>query len=180
MLRISLAYIALCLSIFTPVAGSAEQARPDLRSEAQRCAAAMLASEASEAVACMHPRLVEALGGADGARASLNRQRKAFAEQGASLESVSIGTPGASVALNGREFVLVPQTLRIRVQQGVLRQSAYLLAIREPGSRSWAFVDATAASPKALSTLFPDTRAAEFEAKLKVPPRAPPVLEERR
>jgi hypothetical protein len=162
-----------------PIAAPGQQRPADLHVEAQRCAKAMLGFDVSAALACMHPRLVEALGGSDRAAASLERQRKAFADQGASFESVSIGTSLPGVVLHGREFVFVPQTQRIRVRDGVLRQRAYLLAIREPDARSWTFIDAMAATPKALSTLFPETAAAEFETNLKSPPREPPVLESR-
>jgi hypothetical protein len=177
MLRTALATVALCLPALAIVTASAQQPPPDLRAQAQRCAAAMLSSDVSAALSCMHPRLVEKLGGVDGATASLDRQRKAFTDQGASFESVAIGTPAQSILLNDREFALVPQTLRIRVRDGVLRQHAHLLAIRDPGAKPWTFIDAGAASPKALSTLFPETAAAEFEARLKVPPREPPVTE---
>jgi len=179
MLRTALAVIALCLPALAAVPTSAQQSAPDLRAQTQRCATAMLSADVSAALACMHPRLIEKLGGVDGATASLNRQRKAFADQGASFESVSIGMPEPSIVLNEREFALIPQTLRIRVREGVLRQAAHLLAIRDPGAQ-WAFIDAGAASPKALAILFPETPAAEFEARIKVPPRVPPVLEEGR
>jgi hypothetical protein len=179
MMRLSLALIALCLSFLAPIMASAEPPRIDLREKAQRCATLLISVETSDAVACMHPRLVELIGGVDGALALLKRQRKEFAEQGVTLESVVTGMPGAPVTINNREFVLVPKTLRMRTPRGMLRVSGPFLAVREPGGESWTFLDIPKASPQRLSTIFPDTKGAEFEANLKLPPAEPPVLEER-
>jgi hypothetical protein len=167
--------VGLCL--LAPGVGAAAEATGDLRADAQRCAAAMMGSETSEAIACMSPSLVKALGGADAAAEKIDRGRKAMADHGASIDSVSIGVPGPRIAVGRREFVLIPQTIKIKVKEGMLRQAGYLLAVRERGSKTWTFLDATAATPETLSKLFPETAASEFEAKLKIPARAQPVLE---
>jgi hypothetical protein len=176
-IRFPLAFFALGVCLLATGAGSASEAASDLRSDAQRCAAALMATEPGPAIACMHPSLVKALGGADAATESIDRQRKAMAERGASIESVSIGMPGPRIVVGRREFVLIPQTLKIKTKEGMLRQAGYLLAVRDRGAKTWTFLDATAATPKTLSTLFPETAAAEFEAKLKIPAREDPVLE---
>ncbi len=175
--RIRLSCLALCVCLLTPGVGTAAEPTSDLRADAQRCAAAMMGTESAAAIACMHPSLVKALGGADAATESIDRQRKAMAERGASIESVSIGMPGPRIVVGRREFVLIPQTLKIKTKEGMLRQAGYLLAVRDRGAKTWTFLDATAATPKTLSTLFPETAAAEFEAKLKIPAREDPVLE---
>ena len=151
-------------------------AETTLQDTAKRCAKAMLVPS-SEAVACMHPHLVSALGGPNAAKSMLQKQADSMARDGASIERVSIGAPHKPIEINGRIFALVPQDLRIRVPQGALRQSAFLLAIRESSSSGWTFIDSAAATPEALALLFPDTDASAFKARLKIPPRASPVLE---
>ena len=136
----------------------------------------MLAKDPDVAIPCMNPRLIAALGGVDAAKQTLARKRKQMDESGAAFEGVIVGNPGRSVTVNGREFALIPEELRIRVKEGTVRQNAYMLAVREPGSTTWTFFDAAPALPAALAKLFPDTTAAEFE-KIAIPPREPPVLE---
>ena len=167
-------FIALVLSLLAH--GVAVAGEPELRAEAQRCASAMLAKDPDVAIPCMNPRLVEALGGVDAAKQTLARKRKQMDESGASFEGVTVGNPARSVTVNGREFVLIPEELRIRVKEGTVRQNAYMLAVRESGAKTWTFFDTAPALPGALAKLFPDTTAAEFE-KIVIPPREAPVLE---
>ena len=136
----------------------------------------MLAKDPDVAIPCMNPRLIAALGGVDAAKQTLARKRKQMDESGAAFEGVIVGNPARSVTVNGREFALIPEELRIRVKEGTVRQNAYMLAVREPGSTTWTFFDTAPAQPQALAKLFPDTTAAEFE-KIAIPPREPPVLE---
>ncbi len=137
----------------------------------------MLVGDPDDAVSCMHPRFVELLGGGAAARDNIERQRSAMARDGASIEDVSVGEPHAAIAVGAREFALVPQTLRIKVPDGTLRQSAFLLAIRETGTEKWHFVDAGSTGSGGLSLLFPDTSRWEFQARLEIPARSWPVLE---
>ncbi len=175
---LQLAPLALYVWLLAPGAVSAAEGAGELRTDAQHCAAAMLAAESSEgAIACMHPSLVKALGGADAATEKIARQRKVMAEHGAVFDSVSIGMPGPIVVVGRREFALIPQTLKIKTKDGMLRQAGYLLAVRDRGAKAWTFLDATAATPTTLATLFPEIPASEFAAKLKIPAREDPVLE---
>ncbi len=157
---------ALLVVALASLAGTSE----DLSAQAKRCATAMLTLASRDAVECMHPRLVALMGGLAAARAGIERQRAAMASEGFSIESISIGKPGPPVRVGSREFALLPQTLRIRIPGGTLRQSSYLLAIREDGANRWHFLDGAGASPSALSQLFPDTPETEFEAKVQIPP----------
>ncbi len=156
---------ALLVVALASLAGTSE----DLSAQAKRCATAMLTLASRDAVECMHPRLVALMGGLAAARAGIERQRAAMASEGFSIESISIGKPGPPVRVGSREFALLPQTLRIRIPGGTLRQSSYLLAIREDGANRWHFLDGAGASPSALSQLFPDTPETEFEAKVQIP-----------
>jgi hypothetical protein len=90
---------------------------------------------------------------------------------------VWVGVPRDAVEVNGRTSLLVPQTLRIRVSQGILIQSAFLLGIPEHDSPRWSFIDASGATPATLSPLFPDIAAASLQATPEMPPRRPAVLE---
>lgn len=168
--------LALALSTLACGVAFAEEREPELRAEAQRCASAMLAKDPDVAIPCMNPRSIEALGGVDAAKQILASKRKQMDESGASFEGVIVGNPARSVTVNGREFTLIPEELRIRVKEGTLRQNAYMLAVRDPGAKTWTFFDVAPARPGALAKLFPDTAADEFE-KIVIPPREAPVLE---
>ncbi len=167
-------YLGICLLL--PL-GAGADASGELATKALRCSKAMLAGGPDEAVSCMHPRFVELLGGVAAARDNIERQRKVMARDGASIEDVSIGEPRKAIVVGTRDFVLVPQTLRIKTPDGMLRQSAFLLAIRKSGTEDWHFIDAGATSSSALSTLFPETPRWEFEARIQIPKRTWPVLE---
>jgi hypothetical protein len=161
------------------VVGAAAETRAEssLRERAEYCANAMFSSS-KEAVGCMPAKLVQIIGGAEKAQQLLDDTIREMASQGASIESVTVGQPLEPVEITNRTFTLVPQTLRMRITEGVLVQAGHLIAIRDPGSPDWAFIDAARASPAALAQLFPDTSAEAFAA-LKIPPREPPVLERR-
>src|SRR5262245_207814 len=161
--------IRIALAFLLPAFLAPAAERPtDLRAEAQRCASAMLASDPSDAIECMNPRLVAALGGKDSAARVLERKRREMDEQGAKCEGVTVGAPQKPIVLGGREYTLIPETMRIRVKEGVVVQDAYMLAVREKGGKTWTFIDAAPTLPQALAQLFPDTPAAEFD-KLKIP-----------
>jgi hypothetical protein len=136
----------------------------------------MLAEDPKEAVACMNPRLVGALGGAKSAERALTRTHEELARSGAKFLDVTVGEPGQPVVLKGREFVLVPETMRIRVNEDVLRQKGWLLAVREKDGAKWTFFDASPGLRSALANLYPDTPAEAF-LELAIPAREPPVPE---
>src|SRR5262245_56274293 len=106
------------LVAFVSAHALAAEGSAELKAEAQRCAAAMLGPDAKAAVACMNPRLVAALGGADAAERALARKVKEMDERGAKFEDVTIGEPHKPIVLNGREFALVPETLHVGVKEG--------------------------------------------------------------
>lgn len=171
-----LARAILLLSLLAPPLAPAAERAMDLRAEAQRCASAMLAPDPSNAIECMNPRLVVALGGKDAAERVLSRKLHEMDELGAKFEGATVGEPKKPILIGGREFTLIPEKLRIRVKDGVLVQEAYLLAVREKGEKTWTFFDAAPTLPQGLAQIYPDTPAAEFD-KLKIPDRKPAVLE---
>src|SRR5262245_60468275 len=92
---------------------AAAEANLELRAEAQRSASAMLATDLTNAIECMNPQLVAAVGGKDSAERTLARKKKEMEERGAKFEGVEVGIPEKPVMLNGREFALIPEALRI-------------------------------------------------------------------
>jgi len=154
-----------------------QPADAQIRAGAERCMKLFIASDTRGQLACQPRAYVAQLGGDDAAAAFLDEARRAIDEQGMTIESLEIGEVGRHVTIAEREFAIVPQVNRIRLPDGVVRNTAYLLAIREPHETAWTFVNAAPATPRLLARWYPPTSEAEFSAQLALPAATQPVRE---
>jgi hypothetical protein len=97
-----------------------------------------------------HPKVVQLLGGRDGARLTLQRVAATLKESDTRRESLSFPSPPTCLSARGRRFVIVP-TLTVLSIKGVRFESLnYQFGVAEPGESVWTYIPA-AACPTANS-----------------------------
>jgi len=161
--------LLVVLAFGVTVAASASELTDRIRTEAQRCADALLSGDYATLIALTHPRTVQEMGGTEAAITVVRESMAELKADGVTLESVAIGPPQEPVASGAIVGVMVPQTKILKTSTGRLRLVGYLLAISEDGGGRWTFIDTSTLNDHSLREYFPG-----LADVLKLPARPPP------
>jgi hypothetical protein len=143
-----------------------------IRKLAAESSAALTAGDYSRVVALTYPKVVEMIGGREKMIETLRRGTDQMKAQGSAILGSEPEEPKEVVASGDKQFAIVPQTVRVKVPQGVLRSKGFLIAVSADHGASWTFVDGARLTKDTLPQVFP-----EFPPQLSLPPREEPVLE---
>ena len=153
-----------------PMAAGAELSTT-IKSEAQKCANAVLNQDFDVVVAQTHPRIVTFMGGKESMITTLKRGMADMRANGSVFSEVTIGTPETPRKIGAWLTSIVPEQAVIKVKQGKLLVNSVLLGISEDEGRHWKFIDLGAVSSENFKTSFP-----ELAGKIALPEKKPPVF----
>ena len=175
--------IAICL-----VSGSACNSAPDksapqqpkvdnskqvntekLKAQAQELNDAMITGNYDRAIDLMHPKLVEMAGGKQKLHTAIEEGMKQV-----NVVSFKLGEPRDMFEVNGEWYAIVPNTMSMKVPEGVLVGEGYMVGFSKDKGEHWTFVEASGATgtDEKLKFLFPNAG-----DKLRIPEVKPPVLQ---
>ena len=144
-----------------------------VKAQAQELADSMLRDDFEKVIDFTYPKLVSLLGGREAAIAAMKQESSEMLSDNMQLVSNTVGEPRDFVQVEGERYAIVPNTMQIRIPEGMLVGEAFMIAVSTDGGRNWTFVDSGGgnANPKLLRDLFPT--AAD---RLRIPETKPPVL----
>ncbi len=141
------------------------------RDAARACAAALLAGDDGKIVDCMAPEALASSGGRAAVMAELQRGRAEMAKDGVSFAGSEIDLPRDMAPSGGRLYAIVPQVAIMKVPEGHLRQSSFLVGVSSDDGATWKFLDAAGLKGDRLRRLLP-----QFPASLTLPNVPDPQL----
>ena len=144
-----------------------------VKEQAQELADSMLRDDFEKVIDFTYPKLVSLLGGREAAIAAMKQESSEMLSDNMQLVSNTVGEPRDFVQVEGERYAIDPNTMQIRVPEGMLVGEAFMIAVSTDGGQNWTFVDSGGgnANPKLLRDLFPT--AAD---RLRIPETKPPVL----
>lgn len=149
--------------------------RTKLKAQAEELARAFVSGDLGKLADMTYPRLIELIGGKTQMIASIEKDMKGMRAEGIEIDSVSVGEPGQVIRIGKQTFAVIPETLRMKVPQGLLVGQSFLIGVSEDGGERWTFVNGlSGANKERLRVLLP--AAAD---KLNLPEMKPPVLQAR-
>ncbi|MFI5160977.1 MAG: hypothetical protein ACHQHN_06845 [Sphingobacteriales bacterium] len=116
-----------------------------------------------------YPKLLLAVGGKDKMTATIKQAMEMLKNQGFSITSITIGTPGKFYKAGSEIHCLVPQMIVMTSSNGRLVNNGNLLAVSKDGGKFWYFLDINRGTYSVIPKLFPN-----FNKNLIIPePRQP-------
>ncbi|MEJ6979680.1 hypothetical protein WG906_04415 [Pedobacter sp. P351] len=113
-----------------------------------------------------HPSLIQMIGGNDAMMKLLATTMKTIAEQGISIDSVSLDPPGSNFKAGDEIHCLLPQTviMKFKTDKKIIAKG-YLLAISKDNGLNWSFLNLTEElNNQTITKLLPN-----FNQALKLP-----------
>lgn len=143
----------------------------NLKSAAQKMAGFLTRGNYTEFIKYMHPRALQMAGGKDKIIAMLQASSEQSNSQGFTIDSVCIGDP-LPIMYAGKELQgLVPEKIILKIKQGKLVTTSYLLAVSDNKGKTWYFIDTSNKTLAQLQTVLPS-----LSNQLVIPPRTKPIL----
>ena len=158
--------IAVCVQL-----ASADSQTERVRALAAKNSAALSSGNYARLVELTYPKIVEMIGGRDKMIETLRRGSEDMKAHGSAILGAEVSEPKEVVTVGGRQFAILPMTVRVRVPDGTLRSTGFLIAVSEDHGKTWTFIDRAGLKEK-LAQVLP-----EFPPQLLLPPREQPVLE---
>ncbi len=111
-----------------------------IRREAQKMSEAMRKGDFNTLIDYALPKVVHMVG-KDKALAQMRQMDAQMKKEGFFYDSATIGTPGQVSDINGKLYVLIPETVKIKAPGGMITKESHLMAISEDKGKRWYFVD---------------------------------------
>ena len=112
-----------------------------------------------------HPKVVQLLGGRDGARLTLQRVAATLKESETRRESLSFPSPPTCLSAGGHRFSIVPTLAVISVKDVRFESLNYQFGVAEPGESVWTYIEGSRVNSNTVHVLFP-----EFPKGYEFPP----------
>jgi hypothetical protein len=117
-----------------------------------------------------YPKVVEMAGGREKMLAAMNKELKDMEAEGVVLLSSTSGAPTQFLHDSGSIYAVVPNTLKVKAQDGIFQTEGSMIGISPDGGVNWTFIDASGKDLSELKKLLPG-----IADKLSLPPDKPPV-----
>lgn len=163
--------IALIFTLFLIKTSFCADFSEKIRNEARIMANTLLNNDYETLTVYTFPLIVEKMGGKDKMIQVLQQGNIEMRSGGVNYDSVEIGWPDAVEEVNGKLYTLVPETIKMKVPQGILIQESNLIAISLDQGNKWYFIDTAGLDDQKLAMVLP-----ELVGRIKIPPRPPPTL----
>jgi hypothetical protein len=117
-----------------------------------------------------YPKVVEMAGGREKMIAAMKKELKEMESEGVVLLSSTSGAPTQFIHDSGSIYAVVPNTLKVKAQDGIFQTEGSLIGISTDDGVKWTFIDASGKDLTELKKLLPG-----IADKLKLPPDKAPV-----
>ncbi|MES2765904.1 MAG: hypothetical protein V4642_08555 [Bacteroidota bacterium] len=102
-----------------------------------------------------HPKIVEALGGEAKFKELTEQGAKRMQSDSAKFISISNGTPGKIITVNGELQTTIPQTVEVKIPTGKVKSKTTLIAVSKDDGKNWLFVNTANTDLKRLQKILP-------------------------
>jgi hypothetical protein len=163
-------FLILLLALFFHC--SFGQADPQkIKTQAELTAQALLKGDYETFIEFTYPKVIEMLGGKEKMMAMLKNGTMEMEQQGIGFESVTIGTPSASVQAGEEIHCLVPQTIIMKIPNGKIKTETFLLAISPDNGGRWFFIDTSNLKMENVTKVLPN-----YNTDLIIPTKKQPEM----
>jgi hypothetical protein len=142
-----------------------------LKEQAEETAQATVEGKYEDIIKYTHPNLLKMMGGRDAMLDLIQSAMEEVKKQGVSIESVTMGEPGATVQAGDEIHCILPQTLIMKVGDKRMRSDGNLLCISQDNGKNWFFLDMGGVDASSIKTILPN-----YNADLKFPEKKQPVF----
>jgi len=118
-----------------------------------------------------YPKVVEMMGGKKKMIEVLKEGLKEMESNGTKILSVTIGEPSQIVAIENELQCTVPETLKLKVQNGTLITISTLIAISIDNGKNWYFVDTSGEDIQSMKKNLPN-----LSLDLVIPEKVAPIF----
>ena len=136
-----------------------EEAKTNLRLQAQVAADATVSEDWDKLIDSTHPKVIDAMGGRNKAKLIMKQGMGGNDQNGFKVLSCECGIPSEIHTGSGKWFAIVPAPMLMQAKNGQKFMGAgAMLGISADGGRTWKFVSASGTSSykPGLIKLFPD------------------------
>jgi hypothetical protein len=164
---VSLVVLGLCLPAF------AAEDKPDrlARAKADEAAQATIKGDFDKLLDLTYAEIIKRGGGREKMLAHMKAQVKDWKTKGYEFRSAKVGETSQVVAGGDKLFAVVPLTLEIKLPDGTLTLSSFLLGISADKGKTWTFINGDKAHDEEIQTWLPD-----LPPSLKLPDKSKPVF----
>ena len=117
-----------------------------------------------------YPKVIEMAGGREKMLAAMNKELKEMESEGVVLLSSTSGAPTQFMHDSGSIYAVVPNTLKVKAQDGIFQTDGSMIGISADSGANWTFIDASGKDRSELKKLIPGVA-----DKLNLPPAKAPV-----
>lgn len=136
-----------------------EQVKREYQQQIERDQRAFLEAvsqgDSSTLMKFMHPKLIEALGGADEMTRVLANGIEVMESSGMTA-TATFPKPAEYIKTEGRLFAVVPLTITTTIEGKAFEVNGCQVGILEKGTTEWKYVDLSKLDPETVKQLFPD------------------------
>lgn len=138
---------------------------------ASRFAKATFSSDTKAVLDMSYPGLVKLSGGREAMAKLINDRIEALRARGVIAFDGWVNAPGPFYKAGTQLLCLLPETVKMKVLNGVYISHSYLLAISNDKGKTWTFMDVGNMPKNVLLRLLPD-----FNKALEIPAPTPPTF----
>ena len=157
-------------AVATPSPAATVENYPSLAVQAKEVNDAFSRKDFARFMDLTYPKVVEMAGGREKMLAAMNKELKEMESEGVVLLSSTSGAATQFLHDSGSIYAVVPNTLKVKAQDGIFQTEGSLIGISTDGGVKWTFIDASGKDLTELKKLLPG-----IADKLKLPPDKPPV-----
>lgn len=157
MKRLSSVLFPALLALATTVAGQSSTDRDQVVYDVRAVSRALYGGDVPALLKYSHPKSIEAMGGTERAKASLEKATTYFRGQGLSVISLEFPTPPEFIAgAEGRVYAVIPTKTIVAGKGGRVLSWNFQLGVREATSKAWVYLEGSRLTPEIMATWIPD------------------------
>lgn len=157
-------------AVASPSPAATAENYPSLATQAKEVNDAFGRKDFARFMDLTYPKVIEMAGGREKMLAAMNKELKEMESEGVVLLSSTSGTPTQFIHDAASIYAVVPNTLKVKAQDGIFQTEGSLIGISSDGGVNWTFIDASGKDQSELKKLIPG-----IAEKLNLPPVKPPV-----
>ena len=158
------------LAVASPSPVATAENYPSLTVQAKEVNDAFSRKDFARFMDLTYPKVIELAGGREQMVAAMNKELKEMESEGVVLLSSTSGAPTQFIHDAGSIYAVVPNTLKVKAQDGIFQTDGSLIGISSDGGVNWTFIDASGKDLSELKKIIPGVA-----DKLSLPPPKPPV-----
>lgn len=153
---ILLSAILLCL----PAPLRAQDFSKEIRAAAEACLQATVRGDAATLARYTYPAVIDMLDNIAGEKGKaiqfIEQQMKSIEEEGARIDSGTVGQPSPHVIAGEELMAVIPTTIYMTIGDMSIRQESYMIAISGNSGTTWTFINRSDNIEMMISMLLPN------------------------